>query len=141
VPSNASARETPAAGRASLLHARRGQVLIVEPEPLTQWALRTYLSRWFSVDSTKSIASAQQVLEAHPVDVLVVSEEFSPTGLTYLERCARSLDPQVTVVRMVADPSKPRRRGQHAGVLEKPFELVQLARLLGIPECELPREP
>jgi len=121
--------------------ANRGHVLVLEPDPLTQWSLKTYLRRWFTVDGTSSVASAQRVLETHPVDALVISEELSSTGLAYVEQCARSLNPRVAIVRTISDPSKPSRPGTHLDCLEKPFELARLARLLGVPESELPPEP
>jgi len=114
--------------------------LIVEPDPLTQWSLKMYLGRWFRVESTNSIANARQILETRPVDALVVSDEWPPATLASLEQRAHSFNARVTIVRTVTDSGKPSRPGRHLGCLEKPFELARLARLLGIPEEELPRE-
>jgi DNA-binding NtrC family response regulator len=137
--SNPSAWHSPATnGRQHPAGVNRGRILVLEPDPLTQWSLRTYLRRWFMVDGTGSVASAQRVLETHPVDALVISEELSSAGLAYVEQCDRSLNPRVVIVRTIADPSKPRRPGTHVDCLEKPFELARLARLLGVPEGELP---
>jgi DNA-binding response OmpR family regulator len=114
--------------------------LIVEPDPLTQWSLKTYLQQWFSVESTDSASGAERILEAHRPDALIVSDDLSPTALAALEERVRGLNPRVAIVRTVTDPSRPLRPGEHAGCLEKPFELAQLARLLGIREGELPPE-
>jgi hypothetical protein len=118
--------------------ANRGQILIVDPDPLTQWSLKTYLARWFGVDSANSIAAALRILETRAVDALVVSDEWPPTGLAALEQRAHSFNARVAIVRTVTDSSKPRPPGPHLGYLEKPFELAQLARLLGVPDAELP---
>lgn len=115
-------------------------MLIVEPDPLTQWALKMYLARWFAVDSTDSIVGAQEILDARPVDALVMSNELPSIGLASLEERARNRTAEVVIVRTVADPGKPRLPGARTGYLEKPFELAQLGRLLGIPESELPHE-
>jgi DNA-binding NtrC family response regulator len=137
----ASVQQSPLApGEEAPTRARRGQVLIVEPDPLTQWSLKMYLGRWFSVDSTSSIASARRILETRPVEALIVSDELPPTALVSLEQRAHSFNARVTIVRIVTDSSKMSHAGPHLGCLEKPFELAQLARLLGIPESELPRE-
>ena len=69
-----------------------------------------------------------------------MSEELPSTALTSIEERANGSNARVAVVRMVADSSMPRRPGPHLGYLEKPFELAELARLLGIPEREKPRD-
>ena len=46
----------------------RGHVLIVEPDPLTQWSLKTYLEKWFVVDTTAAAESAERILDTHAVD-------------------------------------------------------------------------
>ena len=138
---NTSARRAPLTQASdSREDASRGRILIVEPDPLTQWSLKTYLEKWFRVDITDSIARAQKVLDTRAVDALVVSEELSPADLAALERRAHRSNARVGIVRTVTDSSKPCRPGQHQGCLEKPFALARLARLLGIPEDELPRE-
>lgn len=138
---NPSAKRSPLAGRDGFASgAGRGQVLIVEPDPLTQWSLRMYLGKWFAVDSANSITGAQQALETRPADALVVSDELPPDALTSLERQAHRLNARITIVRTVTDPSRPGRPGPHSGCLEKPFELAQLARLLGVPEDQLPHD-
>ncbi len=125
-------------GREPAIRANRGQILIVDPDPLTQWSLKTYLTRWFSVDGTNSIAAALRILETRPIDALVVSDEWSPASLAALEQRAHSFNARVAIVRIVTDSSGPCRPAPHHGYLEKPFELAQLARLLGVPEDELP---
>jgi DNA-binding NtrC family response regulator len=137
----ASAQSSPLASGAQVpAHASRRRVLVVEPDALTQWSLRTYLAKWFLVRTANSVACAQQVLLTHPVDVLVVSDELPPDGLAALEQQAHSFNARVAVVWTVTDSSRSRRPAPQVGCLEKPFELAQLARLLGVPEDELPRE-
>ncbi len=118
----------------------RRQILAVEPDPLTQWSLKMYLSKWFDVYATGSIVDAQHVLENHAVDVLIVSEELPPTALASLETHAHNFNACVEVIRTVADPSKPRKCIPHVTYLEKPFELAHLAQMLGVPPEQLPRD-
>jgi hypothetical protein len=142
VKPNTSAREAAAARAANVpTEAPRGQILIVEPDPLTQWSLKTYLERWFRVDATNSVINAQKVLAKQPVDALIVSEDLSPTGLASLEQRAHSFNARVAIVRTITDSSNPCRSGPHLARLEKPFALASLARLLGVPEDVLPGEP
>ena len=124
----------------SLTSANRRQVLVVEPDKLTEWSLRTYLGKWFSVHSTNSTESAERVLAAHAVDVLVVSGDLSSTALTALEVRAREFHEGVVIVRLVTEPGSPEVEDQAKYRLEKPFALEQLARLLGVSAEELPRE-
>ncbi len=119
---------------------RRREVLVIEPDKLTEWSLRTYLSKWFSVHGTNSTDNAELVLGSHPVDVLVISDELPAAALTALETKVRRINPQVSIVQTVTDPDAPGRIDRGWGYLEKPFALAQLARLLGIPEEELPGE-
>lgn len=125
-------------GKASVRRGVRREVLVVEPDALTQWSLRMYLGRWFTVHSTNSAANALQVLLTHPVDILVVSDELPTAALATLEQHAHSFNAHVSVVRLVTDSGARQRCAPCLGCLEKPFELAALARLLGIPEDELP---
>ena len=86
---------------------RRREVLVVEPDKLTEWSLRTYLSKWFSVHSTNSTDNAELVLRIHPVDVLVISDELPSAALTALEQIARQINPQVSIVQTLTDPEAP----------------------------------
>jgi hypothetical protein len=125
---------------APLATAIRQQVLVVEPDLLTEWSLRTYLGKWFSVHSANSMQSAERVLAVHAVDVLVVSDALSPSALTSLEERARRGGKRGTIVRMVTDPDAPPHHDHGEHCLEKPFALAQLARLLGVSEEQLPAE-
>ena len=119
---------------------RRRQVLVIEPDKLTEWSLKTYLGKWFSVHSTNSLEHAQRVLDAHPVDVLVISDELPTDTIAELRSRAAQHNENVDVIHTVTDPDKS--CGDHGdwACLEKPFALAQLARLLGIPEEEIPGE-
>jgi DNA-binding NtrC family response regulator len=117
--------------------ASRRQILVVEPDQLTEWSLKTYLGKWFSVHSTSSPENAERVLTTHAVDVLVASDVLSPAALAALKERARRLNAGVRIVRMVTDPGVWENREGSEERLEKPFALAQLARLLGVSEEEL----
>ena len=127
-----------AAGEPGPSGAHRGYVLIVEPDPLTQWSLKAYLGKWFAVESTGSVASAERILEKQPVDALIVSDELSPGELAALEQRAHSFNARVAIVRTITDAGKAERSAPHLNCLEKPFELARLAGLLGVSDSELP---
>ncbi|HNQ24908.1 MAG TPA: hypothetical protein PKK06_17650 [Phycisphaerae bacterium] len=107
-------------------------LLIVEPEPLLQWSLGTYLSRWFEVFVVDSAATAQGLLDEHPVDLLVVSDALPDHAADKVETWARLRNCSVTVVRTVTDLAEaaPAPPGTHC--VEKPFELSTLAALFGV---------
>jgi len=111
---------------------------VLEPDPLTQWALRAYLARWFTVQTADSVIMGQQIVAAQRVDAVVMSNELPAVGLAALEAEARRRRAEVTIVRTAAEPGPPSRDDPRVSYLEKPFELAQLARLLGVPETELP---
>lgn len=108
---------------------------------LTQWSLRSYLGKWFSVDAADSVASAQAILDVlRRVDALIVSGELPSTALAALEQRATSRHPGIAIVRIATRSGKACQPSPHVACLEKPFELAQVARLLGISGNELPHE-
>lgn len=122
------ARQEARAGRASEA-ARRGTVLIVEPDALTRWALEVYLESWFDVLGCAAGADGQRLLERQPVQALVVADS-ADVPVERLARAARAREPRVRVVCTGAEARCSALGG--ATFLEKPFELAQLACLLGV---------
>jgi DNA-binding NtrC family response regulator len=142
VNQNTSGKRTrSAAGEQAPSGAHRGYVLIVEPDPLTQWSLKTYLGKWFTVESTGSVDNAERILEKQPVDALIVSDELPPSDLAALEQRAHSFNARVAIVRTITDAGKALFTAPHLNCLEKPFELARLAGLLGVTDGELPPPP
>lgn len=113
-------------------------VLIVERDPLTQWSLKTYLQKWFNVRVAPSIAQATRIVNRKRFDALVIFAEPAPVAADELERRARRRNPNLTVVRTVIAPGGPHRQSTQSDWLEKPFQLARVARLLGVPEEQLP---
>ncbi|MBI4717967.1 MAG: hypothetical protein HY763_09205 [Planctomycetes bacterium] len=118
--------DDPLAGDCAADSGRR--LLIVEPEPLLRWSLVTYLRRWFEVFAVDSDAAAQRVLDEQSVDAVVVSDQLSDKDVEEIEAHARSRNTGTRVVRTVIS----RREGVTPWI-EKPFDLAELAVLLGIP--------
>lgn len=112
-------------------------LLIIEPEMLTRWSLVTYLGRWFAVQAADSCESAQVALKGQRVDGVVLSTEFPPWAVQAIERLARKTNPAVRVVRTITQQSQGVDLARGTLMLEKPFKLRDLARLLGVePENE-----
>lgn len=107
-------------------------VLVVEPDRLLRWSLATYLSRWFQVCSVTSVSEAASVLEEHPVDAVIISDEPAGKKVREVERRAKSLNPLAKVIRIVMSTRADENAGEGTVALEKPFELAVLARLLGV---------
>ena len=114
--------------------ARRG-VLVVEPDPLTQWSLRMYLGKWFDVETVGDAEAALRTLAERRVEVLIVAEELS---VGVLAEQIRQEGERMQVIRTVTDPARCGRLEVEEPYLEKPFELARLATMLGIPSDELP---
>ncbi len=127
-------------GRAGGGGQRRGRLLIVEPDPLTRWSLATYLERWFDVTSVDCEKAPVNVPDLESLAALVLTDELPAEQARTLEHQARQRNPDLIAVRIGTDVSG----GAHASAdeaarLEKPFELARLARLLGVPDGEIPR--
>jgi DNA-binding response OmpR family regulator len=119
---------------------RRGRLLIVEPDPLTRWSMSTYLKRWFEVTTADSADMAGGLLEGKALEAIVVTGELPEDQFRSIEQRARHRNPDVITVRTVtdlADSDAALADGEKP--LEKPFELAQLARLLGVSDAEIPR--
>lgn len=114
--------------------------MIVDADPLTQWALRAYLQKWFAVDITDSVDAAVEIIHAVPLDGLILSDELPTPEQSTLERAARQRRARLRVIHTISDTTKPCCPNAFSNVLEKPFELAHLARLLGVPEDEIPNE-
>jgi hypothetical protein len=117
----------------------RGRLLIIEPDPLTRWSMSTYLKRWFEVVALDSVEAADQLHSAGSVAALIIADELPAEQSRFVEQQARRRNPDLITVHTVtevareaASPDEAERR------LEKPFELASLARLLGVPEAEIP---
>jgi DNA-binding NtrC family response regulator len=116
----------------------RGRLLIVDPDPLTLWSLKTFLQRWFEVETAASAENAQRALAENRFDALIVADDL-PAGIAAaIENTGCRSNPDLAIVRTVTGDSE-----TTAGPtlrLEKPFELAKLARLLGVPAHEIPIE-
>ena len=111
-----------------------GYLLVVEPEALLRWSLATYLSKWFDVFPTDTGESADRILEDHRIDALVVSDQLPAESVDALEFHARSCNAATRVVRTVTSLNRDAVTDQGTFCIEKPFELVKLANLLGVDE-------
>lgn len=118
-------------------------LLVVEPEELVRWSLVTYLAKWFDVFSADSRAAADRILDDHRVDAVVVSDDLSDRAAEVIEERARSKNPSVRVVRTVTSPPAGDAAALDTLCLEKPFQLSELANLLGVrnaPLCNAPKD-
>lgn len=115
---------------------RKRRLLIVDPNPLTRWSISTYLSNWFEVAGTDNAADADRLLSTAGVDALIISDVIPWRAAQEVGRHARMNNPRVTTVRTTTqtDPSMVLSEWT---CIEKPFELTELALLLGIPSSDL----
>lgn len=130
----------------------RGRLIIVEPDGLLRWSILAYLKPWFDVILADSVAPAQDWLRREFVDALIVSDDIQPEALRAFYESAGALGRRpraivtTTGVGLPGDnasagstesvPQLLRRRDRDdlsIHFIEKPFELKQLAQLLGVP--------
>lgn len=116
-------------------------VLVVDDEPLIRWSVTETLSELgLGVEQADSAASALQAITtaALPFDVIVLDLRLPDMNDLSLLATIRQLVPEAPVVLMTAFGTpevlaQARRLGVR-GVLQKPFELAELSRLvLGAP--------
>lgn len=109
-----------------------GRALVVEPDHLTAWSLAAFLERWYEVETTNCTVAAEQSLRERKPAAVIVSDQLPGRTAETLLRLAQGVNPNVRAILMTS------RDGDLAGAppsairLEKPFELAELARLLGL---------
>ncbi|UCE60426.1 MAG: hypothetical protein JSU63_01500 [Phycisphaerales bacterium] len=109
----------------------RPRLLIVEPDKLTRWSIEEHLREVFDILTAGSETNAHALLDANPVDAVVIADDLPAFGADALEEHARARNPGVSAVRMITDMGKSEHPESQAAFLEKPFELANLARALG----------
>lgn len=107
-------------------------LLLVEPDRLLRWSLVTYLSRWFRVLEAESLPTALSQLKCQTIDAVVLSNELGPADAHAVVRQVLSQDTCARIVRVVTSSYDELPLTTNAAMIEKPFELSQLARLLGV---------
>jgi|GEM_PF-1252573 DNA-binding NtrC family response regulator len=116
---------------------QRGRVLLLEPDHLTRWSITTYLCRWFAVETVESSEDAARLVSDEPFDALVLSDRVSDGEVATLHSFAAGQNPRVKTVRTVTAASEPTTAQTSLVQLEKPFQLAQLAQLLGVAQPDL----
>ncbi len=115
----------------SVIRHQRQKLLIIEPDELTRWSIKSYFVDSFDVRAADSVGTACRLLKESPADAVVVADAWPNHGADTVEQCARRHNANVTVVRTVTAPPAPPSESTRAIRLEKPFELSSLADLLG----------
>ncbi|MBI5865035.1 MAG: response regulator transcription factor [Planctomycetes bacterium] len=110
-----------------------GRVLIVEPDRLTRWSLRTFLENWFDVIVADTPAAALIGVRV-PTDALLLAGELPSEASDEIERQARGANEKVRVVHLCSDIERSRHPNEDC--MEKPFDLAKLAERLGVPADE-----
>jgi len=117
-------------------NAVKQSLLIVEPDLLTRWSLQTYLDPWFEVHAAAEPKQARQWVGEQTLDALIVSDAVSGAAIRQLEQQARLRNPSIRIVRTVAAPATAEKATPDDPVrIEKPFDLRQLRKALGVPDA------
>ena len=118
----------------------RRRLLIVDDDPLARWSLTSYLQRWYDVAAVASAVEAETLLDGGGMAAMVVSGELPGNHIDQIEAHAQAQNPDIRTVRTVTNVRGPKRPCGSGRQLEKPFKLSDLARLLGVPEGEIPED-
>lgn len=110
-----------------------GRVLVVEPDHLTAWSLATFLQRWYEVETTNCTVTAEKFLRERAPVAIILSDQLPGPSAASLLQLAQRANPAVRAVLLVSREADPSAAPPGGLRLEKPFELTELARLLGIP--------
>lgn len=111
----------------------RRRVLVVDPDRLTRWSIEEYLRDAAEVASADGVPAAHNLLDHDRYDVIIVADDLPQDGADQVEQHARSRNPGIAAVRTLTRPSdEAEQAGSLAILLEKPFELASLARVLGL---------
>ncbi len=106
------------------------RLLIVEPVRLLRWSLSRYLSQWFDVEAVATMQEAEKVFENGDVDAVLVSDALPGDGAHLIEMRARHMNSCTRIIHMLAQPVTDRAEIGLVRHIEKPFELVDMKKLL-----------
>ena len=109
-----------------------GHLLVVEPEALLRWSLATYLSKWFDVHPTDSPEAALRILDDYRVDGAVISDQLAPGSAPAIAARLGLRNPSATIVYTVTSAETSVAEDRVSLQIEKPFQLADLAALLGV---------
>ena len=118
----------------NITDAKRIRVLFVEDEFfICEWIAQSLSEQGFAVDSVTNAADALLHITRAPIDVLLTDINL-PGGMdgTALARCARELQPNLTVIYASARAATLKQEARVPGsvLLPKPYEPAVLGRLL-----------
>jgi len=109
-----------------------GSLLVVEPDALLRWSLVTYFSKWFNVFAVATTDAGNDILREESINAIIVSDAAELPAAQRMERLARDYNPTVLIVRVVTSARSAAQDPYATGILEKPFELAELAGLLHV---------
>ena len=112
----------------------RGQLLLFEPDELTRWSITTYLEPWFVIETVDSSEAARRLAAEHSFAALILSGPLPSQEVAAVHQIARKRNPAVRTIHTVAETCESTTSDSHTVQLEKPFDLADLARLLGVSE-------
>lgn len=115
-----------------------GRLLVIEPDPLLRWSLATYFSRWYEVCEAQDEAVAQGVIEQGGIDALIVADALGDAA-NRLVTSAKEGNAVLAVIRTVTRLPDATHAEDGIHFVEKPFQLSQLAELLGITSANMRR--
>lgn len=115
----------------------RPVALVVEPDRLTRWSIRTYLEAWFDVRTAATAAEAcalARTIPASRLSVAIVADRMPDGTADVVIQTVRECNPQAGIIETVVPPSLSEEVGRtpppDVRVLEKPFLLDTLGDML-----------
>lgn len=119
------------AGESARSSTSRRVVLLVDPDSLTRWSVKSYLAHWLDVISAESIVHAGELIAGRAVDILILSDDLPEPATSEFIGRVRAENAEVSTIRTGTRETGAEVRTD-ASYLEKPFELAQLGRILGV---------
>jgi DNA-binding NtrC family response regulator len=116
----------------------QGRILIVDGDALARWSLVEYLQRWRMVVATGDTAAALAIVAQGDVRTLILSDDLDPGDCDAIQAAAEDQRRDVVTVRTVTNVRGAKRPRRRCKLLEKPFALESLARLVGIGDSSIP---
>ena len=108
-------------------------LLIIEPDLLTRWSLKTYLEPWFTIYVGSAPDQVRKVASEKTLDAMIVSDAVPGVTAQQIEQTARDRNPAIQIVHTVSGPAVVENSTTDTTYrLEKPFELQRLKLLLGV---------
>ncbi len=106
------------------------KLLIVEPDELTAWSLKSYFQKDYDILQVRSAAEAADQMKCWHPDAAMVSDNLPDVQIEDVEHEILTDNPDALIIEMTTIGEHSETHLANRVTVEKPFELAELRKIL-----------